>query len=129
MNIYTNEEREARKTYMRELYQSGFTHQQIGDKFGISRQGVQQTIGKGNHRYFRFVDEERCIYSNLRKWLNDNKVCINELTRRVYGNTYAGNVVRTKHRLIGKVELTKTYIDKLIEITGLTYEELFRKED
>ena len=122
-------ERENRKKQMTRLYKGGMSYKQIAEKFGLSYQRVQQILGGSKENLFRGFTKERCIYSGLRKWLNDNKVSICELTRRLYGNNCSGNINRTRGMIKGKPELTKTYIDKLLKITGLTYEELVGEDN
>ncbi len=132
MRKFTTEEtqeREERKKQMIRLNQDGASYQQIADEFGISKQRVAQIIGGTKEHLFRFFSKERCIYSGLRKWLNDNKVSVCELTRRLYGNSNGKSVIRTREKLKGKTELTKTYIDKLLKITGLTYEEMVGEDN
>ena len=123
------QEREERKKQMIRLYQGGMTYRQIAAEFGISHQRVVQIIGNSKENLFRAVSKKRCVYSGLRKWLNDNKVSVCELTRRLYGNACGENLNRTRGRLKGNVELTKTYIDKLLKITGLTYEEMVGEDN
>lgn len=115
---------EKRKEEMRKLYESGMTFAEVGEEFGISKQRVFQLIGGKTKNLFRTVNKERCIYDGLRKWLNDNRISVHELTRRLYGDAHALNYKRTRDKLCG-VAITKEYIDKFREITGLTYEELF----
>ena len=132
MHRFTLEElrlRKQRKEDMKKLYESGMSLQEIADEMGISRQRVHQIIGKQNKSLFKPFTAKRCVYAGLRKWLNDNKVSTAELTRRLYGNTHGENYERTRLRLCGSKELNKTYIDKLLKITGLTYDEAFGSED
>ena len=117
-----------RKKQMETLFKNGMTYAEIGCQFGISRQRVAQIIGKRNEKYFRAIKCERCVYVGVRKWLIDNKISITELTRRLYGNSSSDNFHSVNNRLNGSAELTKTYIDKILKITGLTYEEAFKKE-
>lgn len=132
MSRFTSEEikeLEKRKKQMIRLYKGGMSYQKIADKYGLSYQRVQQICGGSKENLFRGFTKERCIYSGLRKWLNDNKVSVCELTRRLYGNNCSGNINRIRGMLKGKPELTKTCIDKLLKITGLTYEELVGEDN
>ena len=119
---------EERKKYMQELYDSGMTLKEIGKKVGISSQRVSQIIGGQRRVRFRYHTANKVVYSGLRKWMNENKVSVNELTRRLYGNSDPESVRRTRDKLWGKHEFTKTYIDKILKITGQTYEEIFGLE-
>ena len=59
--------------------------------------------------------------------MNDNRVGIAPLTRKIYGNAGTESQNRISAYLKGYNELRKEMIDKLLAITGLTYEEAFRK--
>lgn len=122
------QEHEERKRQMDKLRKKGMSYQQIAWEFGVSKQRVFQIIGGSKENHFRPFNKERCIYVGLRKWLNDNKVSLNELTRKLHGNTNSNNRQRTRARIIGEVEIEKTFIDKILEITGLTYEKAFETE-
>ena len=120
--------RENRKREMEKLYESGMTHAEIGREFGISRQRVFQLIGGKTRHHYRIITKELCVYDGLRDWLNENRVSIGELTRRIYGEAHAVARKRISDKLGGAI-ITKTYIDKILKVTGLTYEEAFRRSD
>ena len=105
----------------------GMTYEQIGKKYGVTRQYVYQLIGGETKSCFRGITEKDCIYPNLRKWMNENKVSKTELTRRLFGNGYANNQNYLCKWLTGKGYPIKKTIDKFIKVTGLTYEELFKE--
>ena len=109
--------------------EKGLTYQEIADKYGVSKQCIYMACGKGNPTYFQPFTQKRCVYPNLRNWINDNKICAAELIRRL-GYEYTGRTaswIRTI--LAGKGNIKKTLIDKLIALTGMTYEELFKEDD
>lgn len=118
-------QREERKAYMRSLYESGMTYEEIGETLGVSQQRVYQMIGGEYKNHFRRVSEKSCVFVGLRNWLNDNKVNVSDLVRRIYGEFYAESHKRLASKLRGRTEFKKAEIDKLLEITGLTYEEAF----
>ena len=112
-----------RAVLIRKMHDSGLTYDEIGHIFGISRQAVHQLanrrINKGD--YFNESTTGRIKYDGLRNWMLENRVGLTELTRRC-GHTklYAS--------LIGNSEPSKSAIDAILEVTGLTYEECFKKE-
>lgn len=112
-----------------ELYraerESGLTYQQIADKYGVSKQVVQQACGKYTPHLYRPWTKERCIYVNLRRWLEENKITMSELLRRLGRENLASNHAQINRYLKGKSNPSKKSIDKFIEVTGLTYEELW----
>lgn len=121
-----NKERNEEMVRMR---QNGATYAEIAKRFGVSKQRVSMILGQADGAKFKPFTPERCVYPILRKWPNDNKVSVAELTRRMYGNASANNhkYVRVILRGCSK-DIRKPTIDKLIKATGLKYEQLFYKE-
>lgn len=107
----------------------GLTYREIGQKYGVSGQRVAQVCGKADGRNFRAWTKETCIYPNLRNWLNENKVSMNEFVRRngieVAGNTTA----RYRSYFKGHTYPNKEAIDRMLKATGLTYEQLWEVDD
>jgi predicted transcriptional regulator len=109
------------------LREQGMTYRQIADHFGISYQAVAQALGEYNPNHFKYISETGCVYPNLRKWLNDNKVGKSEFARRCgYANVYC-NKKRMDYYLTGRNDPPKNVIDKILMVTGLTYEQAFSK--
>ena len=107
----------------------GKTYQVIADAFGVSKQRVYQLIGSGDVRFFRHISTKSCIYKGIRNWMNDNKISMAEFVRRLYGNYTPRNQANTIRRLSGRVDAQKRHIDKILEVTGLTYEVAFELEE
>jgi len=107
---------------------AGMKYREIAEKYGVSHQYVAQLCGKSNPRYFKIVGE-RCIYPNLRKWMNDNKVSYNELLRRMGQTPYPEMCSKLSTWTSGKNDPPKVWIDRMIAATGLPYEVLFAKEN
>ena len=110
-----------------ELREQGMKYRDIAEQLGVSYQRVAQICGKSNPSRFRPVSDT-CIYKNLKEWMNANKVSKREIIRRM-GFAYH---VTTEHQissmLLGKYQPRKDYIDRLLLVTGMTYEELFATE-
>lgn len=68
----TNEE----KIKMFSMRLEGCTLQQIGDKYGITRERVRQVLDDSAGKR---VKGQNWIYPNLRKYLNENKINACEL--------------------------------------------------
>jgi len=107
--------------------ENGMTYREIAEKHGVSRQYVAQVLGKQSVPLFRY--NTSCVYPVIRKWMNENQVTIAEIVRRMDLLPIAENYIRYRDILCGKTEPKKSFIDFMIRLTGLTYEELFREED
>ena len=106
-------------------YANGLTVREIATKYGVSYQRVHQAVGKHGPGHFR--ENRACIYPNLRKWINVNKITVAELLRRRDLVSHERNHSRVTNILLGRAEAKKNEIDKLIKITGMSYEELFQE--
>lgn len=103
----------------------GMTYQAIADELGCTRQYVGQVCGKYNPGQFRLIKQHECIYPNLRRWMNENKVSRKELVRRSGCYESTSSSAHLSNIMRGVTEPSKPIIDKLIEATGLPYDVLF----
>jgi transcriptional regulator with XRE-family HTH domain len=110
------------------LRDKGMTYQQIADHLGISYQAVANVLSKNNPGRFQFVHENGCVYPNLRRWMNENKVGKRELVRRCGLECLPNNVARFEEYLLGRADPPKKTIDKILRATGMSYEEAFWRE-
>ena len=118
-----------KKTKILDLREQGLTYQQIADKLGVSRQYVGVLCVRSTPRGFQFITEKGCIYPNLRDWMNENRVSRSELVRRMgLNNSPMHYVSALSSYMRGICDPPKWFIDKMLEETGLTYEQLFYKE-
>ena len=108
--------------------ESGKSVIEIARMYGVSHQAVAHATAKKNN-YFKRYTEENCVYPNLRKWLNDNKVTRSEFMRRMEMPTSPNNHSRISNYFTGRNYPSKATIDKFIKVTGMTYEELFWEEN
>lgn len=110
--------------------QSGMTCKQVAERHGISVQYVSMiTSGCCGTDDFKTVTPQRCIYPNLRRWMNENKCGVPELVGRMYLSRESANVAKLRRILRGETIPTKDWIDSLIDVTGLTYERLFSEKE
>lgn len=107
---------------------AGLTYAEIAAKHGISKQRVAQVCAKRTNNYFKPYTAERVVYPHLRKWLNDNKITRREFIKRMGYAYSAGIDSRLSVWFRGKSYPQKPTIDKIIAVTGLTYEQLFARE-
>ena len=110
------------------LREQGLAHQQIADILGVSRQAVAQTLGREGKGHFRIIKKDSCIYKGLRDWMNSNRVTRQEFVRRMGFVTAPSTHEKFGDAMRGEVDLRKEWIDRILLVTGLTYEECFKEE-
>lgn len=98
---------------------NGHTMQEISDQFGVSKQRIQQLFPNAEKRY----EDDHCIYPNLAMWQRDNHVSIKTLAEHLGASSQ-----QTVRWLRGEYFPTKKIIDKILALTGMTYEEAFFEE-
>jgi transcriptional regulator with XRE-family HTH domain len=108
---------------------NGLTAAQIAAKYGVSRQAVCSAVGRYDPFAFTYIEKHQCVYPIWRKWMNSNKVSRAELCRRMGISGASENILRISAYMRGTNYPTKRVIDRLLEATGLTYEELFCEEE
>lgn len=109
------------------LRAEGATYREIAAKYGCSYQNVAQIMAKRNVKQFRAIKKTQCCFDGLRNWMNENRISISEVARRENG-TNAGGCARSclEKRLRGEQDMKRWEIEFFIDMTGLTYEQLFR---
>ena len=96
----------------------GATYQEIADKFGITKQRINQILPCRTNRLKKAVNS--CIYRGIANWMQENEcsyTCLaikNGLTKPTIFDV-----------LTGKNSPRKKTIDSILKVTGLTYEEAF----
>ena len=119
----------TKKEQMRELREAGMTYKAIGARLGVSGQYVAHVLGQnGTHGGFKPYSEQQCVYAGLRRWLNQHQIARRALCaildkRAVHG----GSATSVRAHLRGEGSFSMADINKLIEVSGMTYEELFRQ--
>lgn len=121
----TKEEIRNRNNDMVAYWKTGKTYEQVAERYGISRARVGQILGKRNKCHFHALSPEQCVYPNLRKWLNENQISRAEFCRRMCGE--GSKISWFSAMLKGKGNPSKSTIDKMLEVSGMTYEELFHE--
>jgi len=120
-------ESKSRYDRMAEMRENGHTFEAIGRVFGISKQRVQQILRRGVNTESRSMNKNRpsSVYKNLETWALEHNCSWSELANRcgVHTELFYRNFVHGRTNNPGKQS-----IDKLLAITGLTYEQLFQRE-
>lgn len=100
-----------------EMREDGYTLQEIADKMGVSWKTIALYVPK-NERCQARNRVDNYIYPNINKWLIDNRMSVFKFAKLV-GTTKStmGNY------LSGASEPRKSVIDKILDITNMSYEE------
>ena len=109
---------------MFQLRIEGRSLQEIGDRFGITRERARQILNKpyANKPHAGGI-ATRCVYPAIRRYLKTNVISQKDFAERIgVSNSGLTNV------LLGKRLPKKRMIDKILSETGLTYEEAFRTD-
>ena len=111
------------------LREKGLTQKEIATTLGVSRQRVSQVLGKYSPHLADIITKDQCVYEGLRKWMNENRIYAVEMVRILHDGRYPGgqSLYVVYSRLKGKTQFKLSEINKLLDRSGLTYEELFRK--
>lgn len=122
--------RAAKKSELyRQEFQKGLSCREIAGKYGISMQMVYSACGSVKKNRFRQYGPEACIWAGLRNWLNEQKVTRRALLQRMDLEYKSCNLERLNNNLRGKTDLRMSFIRKMMGITGMTFEELFREDE
>ena len=112
------------RVYARERA-NGKTVNEIARDHGVTHQAVSDGLKRIKAQRFRGWDDKRCIYKNLRQWLNDNQFGLSELVIMMGFAQSGTNTGRLRSWLKGECYPSKKNIDRLLLISGLTYEQLW----
>lgn len=120
----TNKEKSVE---MFRMYLDGYSYTDIGKKFGITRQAVEQRLNPSYYRKARTIAS--CVYPNIRKWLRESGSSFRGLAAEMGYELGGGTPPSITDMLRGKRELRASDIKKLSYITGLTYEQIMERDD
>ena len=104
----------------------GYTLQQIADKFGTTRQCIQQKLSclaKNSTPKQGCVrkNDEKIIYPNLAKWIFDNGYSVSTFAKEI-GMSSSNNLLIELH---GDRNINMMEIKKMLELTKTPFEYLF----
>ena len=94
----------------------GYTLQEIGNKYGITREYVRQILDVGKRKDI----SQKIVYPGLKQYLVENKMSVRKLSFLI-GTQYQTAL----NALCGKSKPGMDVINKILQVTGLTYEEAF----
>lgn len=101
----------------------GSSYAEIAQKFGVSRQYIQQCIGLHPHK----ANFKKTKYKGINNWMDENEMTINSLRKKLYGSGYVKYNLYDK--LSGKTKLNINDIIAILNMTGMTFEQAFGEEE
>lgn len=119
---------ELDKERIRQLAKEGKPILHISREFGIPRWKVYDIILESGQKHFRPIMPGRCIYVNLRNWMNENRVSRDELIRRIGLEVNESTRNKVKNFMTGRVYPSTYEISLYMEASGLPYEELMETD-
>lgn len=110
----TNEQRA--EAYLMLL--NGATIREASEKYGVSYQRIQQMFPGVSRRGRKY----KCVYPNIGIWIN-----LNCATLQKFAELVGVSCESVHNYLSGRRLPNKKLIDKILEVTGMTYEEAFKR--
>lgn len=101
----------------------GKSFQEIADRFGVSKQNIHRLLNGICERSPR-RDLDTIAYPAIKNYMKKNKLSFNGLS-----NLCGINLGPIINGLCGKNDISKRTIDAILDVSGMTYEEAFKKED
>lgn len=101
---------------------NGMTYREIAEKYGVSYQSVHSCCTRQDGTYHTSVSPKGCIYPNLRRWLNADK----NRRDRFFQEMKCYSI---REYIKGVRQPKKDAIDKMLALTGMTYEVMFAQEE
>lgn len=125
----------VRNAKMVVLYSEGMTYQEIGDKFGVSKQRTEQIIAdqysRTGERRRRKTDLDLIVYPVIRTYFLENeRVGYASFCRKAFGHYNSPLAHKIARFFKGEnVLLTITQIKGICTEVGKPFEEVFARED
>lgn len=122
------QENKDRLLEMIKMRLDGCTYQEIAERYGVTRQCVQQSISSfmGKERSVRKSSLDKCIYPNIRKWMIDNDIAMVKLLKICGLSETNTNVIKMK--LCGEREFRISEIKGILKESSKTFEYMFSTE-
>lgn len=122
---------ERNKTDKREvayrMREQGYTLQAISDALGVTKQRVAQYLTGTKYGAGKHYRKLNSIYPNLANWMYEKNMCVANMVIEM-GYTYNTDVaLRVRGILTGRLDIEMSEIKKILDITGMTFEECFKE--
>jgi plasmid maintenance system antidote protein VapI len=102
---------------------NGCSVEEIAQRFGVSKQRISQILPRFDRSFQKTRNSDRCIYPVIKKYLLDNR-----LTYRRFAIICGLHPNSLYRNLVGDCDFSKRTIDKILAVTGMTYEQAFSTE-
>ena len=109
------------KVEMFRMRLEGKTLQEIGNKYGITRERVRQILLHGSREV---KINKRCIYKKLSEDMKKNNITVEKI-----GEIMGVSRTSAFCKLKGEKPLKINEIKKILKFTGMTFEECFATEE
>lgn len=114
-----------------EMRLNGATLEEVANEFGCSKQNIQQEFKK----IYESLTSNKCqkisrvIYKGIANWLLDNGKSVSSLAAMVYDNYSPRKGTWFFEKMRGERVLNIQEIKKILEVTGMTFEECFEERE
>lgn len=112
----------SRRSQILRMREEGHTYEEIGKVLGLSKQRCHQIVHYDRRGGDGFKPKSimKIPYVGLRNWMMENRVTVSELSKRVGVSWLATD---------GKKGIGTVIVERILEETGLTFEECFARDD
>ncbi len=100
----------------------GATYQEIGDKFGVTKQRIEQILHPQGIK--RAKISHQCIYSGLSQYMERLNLTYGQLADIFEVNS----IPAIRKKILGISQFKINEIERILEKTGMTFEECFKKK-
>lgn len=105
----------------------GYSLEQIGEKYNVSKQFVEQCI---DIRYWKERKmSSKVVYPNIRDWMYHNDCSVRNLGVLMSFSSKTNTSESVRILLYGRREMRTSDIKKIREITGLSLEQIIERDD
>lgn len=117
----------------KEMLNNGVTFTDVAKHFGVSKQRIHQMLGKQKLSCV-VRGTKGMIYPNLKRWMIENEVTYKDLLERMglsscnVANTRLSKQLKKHEGEKESIGLRIDQIRKILEITGMSFEECFELE-
>lgn len=106
-----------------QLREMGATLQYLGDKYGLTRERMRQILEVYEAKRMGISQRlKSCQYPAIRRWM-----IVHDVTYCKFGKLCGTTMDAIRNGLTEKTDIKKKTIDAILSVTGLTYEEAFKK--